>query len=151
MGAGSLVLMLWQPRAFLSLNPHGTALWRQLLRRAALGRMGGGRPQRTAGGNSAGPAARARARWARGEHSTHEVGKSLGRENRRDGVARRRRACHSHATGQRRHAVAAPGKENGYTTTKLRLLAAAAPQPRVRLKGPEVAANNLRRERDARL
>ena len=41
--------------------------------------------------------------------------------------------------------------KEGYTTTKLRLPAAAPPQPRVRLRRAEVPANDLRRERDARL
>ena len=41
---------------------------------------------------------------------------------------------------------------NGYTTNKnLRRIPAATLQPRLRLKGPEVAAQDLRRERDARL
>ena len=74
----------------------------------------------------------------------------MGRE---DGLvaACQRRGGHSHATDQRRHAIAALEEKKGYTTTKLRLLAAAAPQPRVRLRRAEVPPENLRRERDARL
>ena len=121
---------------------------------APVGAGTGARPGGMAGG-PLGQAARARARRTRGEDSTHGVGASLGPENRRDGeaAARRRRACHSHATGERRHAIAAlEEKEEGYTTNKnLRRIAAAPLQPRVRLEGPEVPAENLRRERDARL
>ena len=85
------------------------------------------------------------------EDSTHEVGKSLGRENRWDG-ARRRAAERATPTPQAREGTPSPRwkKKKGYTTTKLRVPAAPL-QPRVRLKGPEVPPKNLRRERDARL
>ena len=84
------------------------------------------------------------------EDSTHEVGKSLGREDRWDGV--RRAAERATPTPQAREGTPSPRwkKKKGYTTTKLRL-PAAAPQPRVRLRRAEVPSNDLRRERDARL
>ena len=85
------------------------------------------------------------------EDSTHGVGVSLEVHVAR-ATAWPRRAERATPAPQAREGTPSPRwkKKKGYTTTKLRL-PAAAPQPRVRLEGPEVAAEDLRRERDARL
>ena len=88
----------------------------------------------------------------RGEHSTHEVGKSLGRENRRDGEAEAAPApsvpLPRHRPEKARYRRA--GSNKNTQTTKLGVPAAPL-QPRVRLRRAEVPAQDLRRERDARL